>query len=61
MLIISWLIKIVITNKIIKVWSWKKINCSIKGDLLSWRKMFFQVIISKKNIIFYNWSLNSMH
>lgn len=44
--------KIVITTKIVRVWSWKNINCSIKGDALSWSSNVFHVEISKKSINF---------
>lgn len=36
------------------VWSWKKINCSIKGELLFWKFIFNQVMISKKRFFFIN-------
>lgn len=52
--IIKYLIKIVIIIKIIKVWSWKKIICSINGDALFWRFKFDHVAISKKRITFIN-------
>lgn len=47
--------------KIIKVWSWKKIICSINGDAPFWRLRFDQVAISKKRIILYKWGLNPLH
>lgn len=40
---IIYLTNIVIINKINIVWSWKKINCSIKGDIPS-----FIIILSKE-------------
>lgn len=36
------------------VWSWKKINCSINGELLFWKLSFIQDMISKKRLIFIN-------
>lgn len=36
------------------VWSWKKISCSISGELLFWKFSFIQFIISKKRLIFIN-------
>jgi hypothetical protein len=33
--------------KINNVWSWKKFNCSIKGEVLSWRPKFDHVAINK--------------
>lgn len=44
--------KTVIITKINNVWSWKKDNCSIKGDALSWREINFHVVISKKSLNF---------
>lgn len=41
--------KTVIITKINKVWSWKKFNCSIKGEALSWSINICQVAISKKS------------
>lgn len=38
--------------KIIIVWSWKNISCSIIGDDVSWSKIVFHVAISKKNLDF---------
>lgn len=49
--------KIVIIVKINNAWSWKKVNCSIIGEALSWSWISFQVEISKK-VITYRWSLN---
>lgn len=40
---IIYLTNIVIINKINIVWSWKKINCSIKGDIPS-----FIIILSRE-------------
>lgn len=51
-LIMSCPTRIVIIIKIIKVWSWKKISCSIMGDALSWRRRVFHVAISKKSLNF---------
>lgn len=51
-LIKTCLTKMVIIIKIIKVWSWKKIICSIKGEALSWRRRIFHVAISKKSLNF---------
>lgn len=46
------LTKIVIIIRINSVWSWKNINCSIRGEALSWRIIVFQVEISKKSLNF---------
>jgi len=35
--------------KIVKVWSWKKINCSIKGEEAFWKPMADHDAISKGN------------
>lgn len=51
-LLIKYPTKIVIINKISRVWSWKKDNCSIRGEALSWRLRFDQVAISKESINF---------
>jgi hypothetical protein len=52
------IIMYVIIHMIIKVikivWSWKKINCSIRGELLFWKFSFIHDIISKKRLIFIN-------
>lgn len=53
--------KIVIINKIIKVWSWKKTICSIKGEALFCKLRLDHVAISKKRIILYKWGLNPLH
>ena len=42
----------VIKIKIIIVWSWKKINCSIRGEALSWRPKYAHVAIFYGNINF---------
>lgn len=42
----------VIIMRITKVWSWKKISCSMRGDIASWRLIFDQFEISNKKIIF---------
>lgn len=60
-LIIIYLTKIVIIIKITKVWSWKKIICSIKGEALFCKFMFDHVAISKKRINLYKWGLNPLH
>lgn len=60
-LIIMYETRTVIINKIISAWSWKKINCSIKGELASCRFIFPQVAISNKRYNLYIWSLNSLH
>lgn len=38
--------------KINKVWSWKNVNCSIRGEALSCNNKVFHVEISKKSLIF---------
>lgn len=43
---------IVIDNRIMIAWSWKKINCSIDGEFASCKFIIDQVDISKKRIIF---------
>lgn len=45
--------RIVIIIKIINVWSWKKINCSINGELASWVPKFDQVAILNERITLY--------
>lgn len=42
----------VIINKIITVWSWKNVNCSIIGDPASCKLIFNHVGISNKRFIF---------
>ena len=42
----------VIKIRIIIVWSWKKINCSIRGEALSWRPKYAHVAIFYGNINF---------
>lgn len=54
MKIIIYVIIIIIIIIMKIVWSWKKINCSIKGELLFWKLSFIQVIISKKRFFFIN-------
>lgn len=39
---------VTIKIKIVIVWSWKKISCSIKGDAAFWKFKALQVEISKK-------------
>lgn len=52
----------VIRKIIIRVWSWKKFNCSIKGELLSCKDIFPHVaILILIKVILYIWSLNSLH
>lgn len=41
--------KTVIVIRIIIAWSWKKVNCSIRGEALFWRPRLFQNDISKEN------------
>lgn len=45
----------------IKVWSWKKIICSINGEALFCKFKFDHVAISKKRINLYKWGLNPLH
>jgi len=52
MKIIIYVIKNMIIEIIKIVWSWKKISCSIKGELLFWNISFIQDIISKKRLFF---------
>lgn len=51
---------VVIKIKIVRVWSWKKINCSIKGEAAFWNPIAAQDGISKENK-FYVWILSSLH
>lgn len=51
---------VVIKIKMVMVWSWKKINCSIKGEEAFWNPSAAQVAISKEKKI-YSWSLSSLH
>lgn len=51
---------VTIRIKIVIVWSWKKISCSMRGEAAFWRLRADQVEISKGNTI-HNWSLNSAH
>jgi len=53
--------KIVIKIKINIEWSWNKINCSIKGEFLSWIFIFDHEAIFNKRKFLYLWSLNSLH
>lgn len=56
-LIIKIIIYVIINMIIIIikiVWSWKKINCSIKGEFLFWNLSFIQDMISKKRLFFIN-------
>lgn len=46
--VIEYEIIIVMDNKIIIAWSWKKIKCSIVGELASCKFIMDQVEISKK-------------
>ena len=39
---------VIIKIKIVIVWSWKKINCSIRGDEAFWNPNAAQVAISNK-------------
>ena len=49
------------TNVVIKIntniaWSWKKINCSMRGEALSWKPRAFHDAISlysKKNVVIF--------
>lgn len=38
---------VIIRIRMVKVWSWKKINCSIRGDAAFWKFKAAQVEISK--------------
>lgn len=49
---IKYLIKKMIKVKIIRVESWKKIICSIRGEFLFWKFRLVQVAISKKRNFF---------
>lgn len=51
---------VVIEIKIIMVWSWKKISCSMIGLALFIEFNFIHEVISKE-IFFYEWILNSWH
>lgn len=52
---IKYLTIIVIIIRINKEWSWKKINCSIRGEALSCKFKFDHVaIVLKKEIFFIN-------
>lgn len=44
--------RVVIKIKIIMVWSWKKISCSIRGEALSWNPKKPHVAIFYGNIDF---------
>jgi len=46
--------------KIVRVWSWKKINCSIKGDEAFWKPIADHEAISKGKI-FHERILNPWH
>lgn len=46
--------------RIVRVWSWKKINCSIKGEEAFWNPRAAHVAISKRNK-FHIWILSSPH
>lgn len=46
--------KVVIITKIRSVWSWKKVSCSIKGELLSWNPRLAHVAISEKRKSLYS-------
>jgi hypothetical protein len=37
-----WVTKMVIMIRMSMVWSWKKISCSIIGDVAFWRVKFLQ-------------------
>ena len=52
-LIMMYPTRTVIMVKIRSAWSWKKVNCSIRGDLLSWVSKVFQVAISKEILFIY--------
>ena len=62
-LIIVYITVLMIINIIIRVWSWKKIDCSIMGDALSWNLKLSHVVIvsSNESLILYTWSLNPVH
>jgi hypothetical protein len=49
---------LVIRIKIVMVWSWKKISCSIRGDEAFWNPIAAQDEISKRNFLFHGWGLN---
>jgi len=51
---------IVIKMIIVMVWSWKKINSSIKGEHAFWKLSEENNGISKRKVI-HVWSLNSVH
>jgi len=43
----------IIKIKIVREWSWKKINCSIRGEEAFWKPRLAQVGISKRNDIYF--------
>lgn len=51
---------VIIKIKIVRVWSWKKISCSIKGEEAFWNPRADQEAISKGKI-FLKRILNSWH
>ena len=53
--------KVVMRIKIIIAWSWKKINCSIRGEALSCKPKNPHVAIFYGNIWFHNKILNLIH
>jgi hypothetical protein len=46
--------------RIVRVWSWKKISCSIRGDEAFWKPKADHVGISKE-IVIYIRILSSLH
>ena len=44
---------VVIRAKIVIVWSWKKINCSINDEEAFWKLIADQVEISKRNLFIF--------
>ena len=51
---------VIIKIKTVIAWLWKKINCSIKGELASWNLIFEEKGIFK-GILFHKWILSSAH
>jgi len=51
---------VIIKIKIVMAWSWKKINCSIRGEAAFWNPRADQVAISKE-IFIYIRILNQLH
>lgn len=50
----------IIKIKIVRVWLWKNINCSISGEAAFWNPREAQDGISKGNLI-HIWNLTSLH